>query len=127
MGVIFGSAIDLGAQVPDGAPPPRDGDRPFPPRDGPPGGPGRGGPGPGGVQEDTKLVKQFDKDGNERLDATERKAAREFLEQIVRSFAVDLAEGGENVLVNVLTRPLLDRNAKVIEAEGRLRWLREGR
>jgi spore coat protein CotH len=81
VGVVFCSAIDLGAQVPDGAPPPRDGA--FPPRDGfgPPGGPGRGGPGPGGVQEDTKLVKQFDKDGNKRLDATERKAAREFLEK----------------------------------------------
>jgi hypothetical protein len=32
-----------------------------------------------GVQESRKLVAQFDKDGNQRLDVTERKAAREFL------------------------------------------------
>jgi spore coat protein CotH len=32
-----------------------------------------------GVQEDRKLVAQFDKDGDARLNATERKAAREFL------------------------------------------------
>ena len=54
-----------------------------PPADlaGPPGGRGPGGFGglPGGVREDIKLVQQFDKDGNKRLDAAERKAAREFL------------------------------------------------
>lgn len=59
---------------------------PEPPPGGPDGPPpsgrsGRGGPGPGGVQEDTKLVKQFDKDGNKRLNAVERRAAREFLEK----------------------------------------------
>jgi hypothetical protein len=48
--------------------------------DGPPPGDRRGG-GPGGVQEDTKLVKQFDKDGDKRLNADERKAAAEFLEK----------------------------------------------
>ena len=41
-------------------------------------GPGMGGP-PMGGGEDRKLVSQFDKDGDKRLDATERKAAREFL------------------------------------------------
>lgn len=48
-----------------------------PPPDGPPGGfPGRGGP---MVQEDRKLLEQFDKDDNKRLDKDERAAAREFL------------------------------------------------
>jgi hypothetical protein len=42
---------------------------------------GRGGPGFGGVREETKLVKDFDKDGDKRLNAVERKAAREFLEK----------------------------------------------
>jgi hypothetical protein len=37
---------------------------------------GRGGPG----GQEIKLVKQFDKDGNGRLDAAERKAARAFIE-----------------------------------------------
>lgn len=46
------------------------------------GGPGGGGPGgPGGMGQNTKLVKQFDKDGDKRLNAGERKAAREFLAQ----------------------------------------------
>jgi hypothetical protein len=47
---------------------------------------GFGGP-PGGVQEDRKLVHQFDKNGDARLDAQERKAAREFL-------AKERTEGG---------------------------------
>ncbi|WP_414660014.1 CotH kinase family protein [Horticoccus sp. 23ND18S-11] len=47
-----------------------------PPPGFPPGGPGRGF-GPPMMQE-TKLVAQFDKDGDKRLDADERKAAREF-------------------------------------------------
>lgn len=56
--------------------------------DGPPptsfgGPPGFGAPGfgppMGGVQEERKLVGQFDKNGDKRLDAQERKAAREFL------------------------------------------------
>lgn len=44
-------------------------------------GPGRfPGPGPmGGVREETKLVKKFDKDGNGWLNNEERKAAREYL------------------------------------------------
>src|SRR5207247_4422933 len=80
------------AQTPDN-PPRRDGDRPpvreGSPREGRPnfqgqppdgpGGPGRGGF--GGVQQKTKLVKQFDKNGDGRLDIAERKAAREFLAQ----------------------------------------------
>ena len=45
----------------------------------PGGGPGRGPGGFGGVQEDRKLVKQFDKDGDQRLNAAERQAARELL------------------------------------------------
>ncbi|MEK7953767.1 CotH kinase family protein [Luteolibacter soli] len=52
-------------QPPDGSP------------DGPPGGfPGRGGP---MMQEERKLLGQFDKDENKRLDKDERAAAREFL------------------------------------------------
>ncbi len=49
-------------------------------------GPGFPGPGPGGrgggfggVQPDRQVVAQFDKNGDERLDSTERKAAREWL------------------------------------------------
>jgi hypothetical protein len=44
---------------------------------------GRGGPGgPGGMMsEETKLLKQFDQDGNGRLDNEERKAARAHLSQ----------------------------------------------
>jgi hypothetical protein len=54
-------------------------DGPPPGNFGGPGGPGgRGGP-PMGVQEDRKLVRQFDQDGDARLNAAERKAAREFL------------------------------------------------
>ena len=78
------------AQTPDN-PPPRDSgpafEGGFPPGDGPPpfgpGGFGPGGPGgPGGMmQQETKLVKQFDKDGDKRLNAEERKAARAFLSQ----------------------------------------------
>lgn len=78
------------AQTPDNPPPggPPDFDGPPPGFDGPPpqfgpGGFGPGGPGgPGGMmQQETKLVKQFDKDGDKRLNAEERKAAREFLKQ----------------------------------------------
>jgi hypothetical protein len=74
LGTALGS-LNLNAQFPE-PPPGRAGG--FPP---PEGRPGRGGPGPGGVQEDTKLVKQFDKDGDKRLNAVERRAAREFLEK----------------------------------------------
>jgi hypothetical protein len=67
---------------------PRDDDRPplrqrpdgqFPERFGGPDGPGRRGGPPLGTQEDLKLVTQFDRNGDARLDASERKAAREFL------------------------------------------------
>jgi hypothetical protein len=69
-------ALRVLAQAPEG-----------PPRPG--GGPGRGPGGPGGFggpPQQTKLVKQFDKNGDKRLNATERKAAREFL-------AAEIAEG----------------------------------
>jgi len=75
-------------------PPQRDGVRPpkgdGPPREGrgndegPPqfGGPdGRGPGGFGGVQGKQKLVQQFDKDGDQRLNAAERQAALEFLQK----------------------------------------------
>lgn len=67
-----------------GGPPPGDPDG-GPPRFGfgGPGGPGRGRMGgPGGMgQQKQKLVDRFDKDGDKRLNATERKAAREYLSQ----------------------------------------------
>lgn len=50
---------------------------------GPPGGMGQFGPGPGGMgpnQQQTKLVKQFDKDGDKILNSAERKAARAWLD-----------------------------------------------
>ena len=58
--------------------------------DGPPPNRGRfgggfGGP-PGGVRENRRLVQQFDRNGDHRLDAAERKSAREFL-------ASEIAEG----------------------------------
>ena len=54
---------------------------PNPPRGDSPGfGGGRFGP-PGGVQEETKLQKQFDKDHDKILNSAERKAALEFLAQ----------------------------------------------
>src|SRR5881394_953971 len=66
-----------------------DGPPPFGP--GRPGGGGFGGP--GGMQQETKLLKQFDKDGDGRLNAAERKAAREFLQkEIARSFALGSVE-----------------------------------
>src|SRR5262245_34289309 len=74
-------AVSALAQAPN--PPQREGgtraDRP--PQSGP-GGFVQGGPGPGGFgmnQQETKLVKRFDKDNNGWLNAAERKAAREFL------------------------------------------------
>ena len=55
-------------------------DGPPPGFDGPPPRRGPGGfGGPGGLQEHRKIVAQFDKDGDKRLNATERKAARDFL------------------------------------------------
>ena len=67
--------------------------KPASAQDEPPGGPGFGGPppfapggfGPGGfpgmMEQETKLLKQFDKKGKGWLDAGERKAAREFLKK----------------------------------------------
>ncbi len=98
--LAFGCACAALGQTP-GAPPQRGGVTNFsgPPAFGPgdfgpgdfdpggfgPGGPGggrgfggRGPGGMGGVQEETKLVKQFDKDGDGYLNAAERKAALEF-------------------------------------------------
>lgn len=70
-------------QPPDG-PPDVDGPPPFGPG-GPegfgPGGPGPGGP--GGMIGETKLVKQFDKNGDGWLNQEERKAARAYLSQQV--------------------------------------------
>jgi hypothetical protein len=83
--MLAGSALLLVMAGSLSAQPPREPNRPFdgPGFDGPPPGnfDGRGGPGgpPMGVQESRKLVAQFDKDGNQRLDVAERKAAREFL------------------------------------------------
>ncbi|HOW68082.1 MAG TPA: CotH kinase family protein [Candidatus Paceibacterota bacterium] len=89
-----GLAAALLAQAPnppapaeDGRPPADGGERP--PWGGPDsGGPppfGRGGFGPGGpgMQQETKLLKQFDKDGNGWLNSEERKAAREFKKERV--------------------------------------------
>jgi len=47
-----------------------------------PGGPGRGPGGPGGPGGEIKLVDQFDRDGDKRLNDEERAAAREHLAQI---------------------------------------------
>lgn len=86
----LGLAFSLVSQVPDGPPPgdPNGG----PGQDGPPGGGpmggfggGRGGPfggpggGPGFMQQERKILKQFDKDGDHKLNAEERKTAREYL------------------------------------------------
>ena len=99
LAVALGGAFAVLAQTPDNPPPREGGPAPAeggfaPPDGGPgfdgpppfgpggfgPGGPGFGGPG-GPMQEETKLVKQFDKDGDGRLNNEERKAAREFLAQ----------------------------------------------
>ncbi len=89
--IALGLALAAGAQTPDnslraessspaGAGLPS-GDGPSDFGGPPPFGPGGFGPGgPGGMmQAETKLVKQFDKDGDKRLNQAERKAAREFL------------------------------------------------
>src|SRR3989442_38429 len=93
LAICFGFAFSLLAQTPENPPERKggptaeiplpaggsgfDGPRPFGP-----GGPGGGGfVGPGGTQQKTKLVKQFDKDGDQRLNAAERKAAFEFLQK----------------------------------------------
>ena len=98
LAVAFGCMLSGLAQTPD-RPPQREGGPPppsgaFPPPEGgpdfdgpppfgpPPFGPGGFGPGgPGGMMQETKLVKQFDKDGDRWLNNDERKAAREFLQK----------------------------------------------
>ena len=94
LAIALGCAFSLLAQTPENPParkggpsgelvPPEEG----PGFDGPPpfglGGPRSGGP--GGMQQETKLLKQFDKDGDGRLNAAERKAAREFLQKEIAS------------------------------------------
>ena len=71
--VVLGCAITVNVFAQAPVNPPRGGDGDF---DGPP--PFEPG-GPGGMMQEQKLVKQFDKDGDKRLSADERKAAREFL------------------------------------------------
>ncbi len=69
----FGFVCSALAQTPDN-PPQRD--EGFPP----PFGSGGFGPGgPGGMNQETKLVKQFDKNGDKRLNREERQAAREYI------------------------------------------------
>jgi hypothetical protein len=77
-----GCIVSAFAQTP-GDPPPREGDSP-PFGDVPPqfrGPRGRGPGGFGGVQEKQQVVQQFDKDGDQRLNAAERQAALEFLQK----------------------------------------------
>jgi hypothetical protein len=68
--MVCGAGLAL-AQPPDFGPPP------FGP--GGFGGRGPGGPGGPGMGQKTKLLEQFDKDGDGYLNAAERKAAREYL------------------------------------------------
>jgi spore coat protein CotH len=80
--LVLCGALRAAAQFPPDFPP----DGPPPDFDGPPGafrqGPGGfGGPGGPMQQEELKVVSKFDKNGDKRLDATERKAAREFVQK----------------------------------------------
>ena len=59
-------AFTQSALAQDAAPPPPDAPRPF---------------GPPGMNTERKLVKQFDKDGDKRLDKAERAEARDFLKK----------------------------------------------
>ena len=59
----------------------KDPDKKEPPKKGPPFGPGRPGGFGGPMGQIRKLVKQFDKDNDGRLNREERKAAREFLKK----------------------------------------------
>src|SRR6185295_8838040 len=74
-------ALSSTAQSADRQPP--EGTPGFEPPPFGPGGPGPGDFGPGRpegmMQQKTKLVDRFDQDGDHRLNADERKAAREFL------------------------------------------------
>lgn len=83
VGMLITISGGLQAQQVQEAPRPAPG---GPPQDqlvgpGGPGGPGgRGGPG-GMMRQETKLLEKFDKNGDKRLDAAERKEAREFLQK----------------------------------------------
>ncbi|HTK76580.1 MAG TPA: CotH kinase family protein [Gemmataceae bacterium] len=82
-GLLVALTCGVLAAQPPGVGPPPGGFPPFGPPDGQPpfGGRGPGGPGgPGGMMgQQRKLVKQFDKDGDGRLNKEEREAARAFL------------------------------------------------
>jgi hypothetical protein len=80
LALLFASTHGASAQAADGAPPP----------EAPGGGRGMGGPGPfgpggfgfgGPLQQEIKVVKQFDRDGDKRLNADERQAARQYLRE----------------------------------------------
>ena len=79
--LLLSAALSLSAQTPrDPGRPPGGPDFDGPPPFGPDGPPPFGGPG-GPMGEEIKLLPKFDKNGDKRLDATERKAAREFIQQ----------------------------------------------
>lgn len=75
--VLALSAPGTGAAPPQSGPPPGLEQGPG----GPGRGPGRGPGGPGGPGAEIKLVDQFDRDGDKRLNDEERAAARQHLEQ----------------------------------------------
>ena len=76
-GLLVALTCGLLAAQPPGVGPPPGGLPPFGPPDGQP---PFGGRGPGGMMgQQRKLVKQFDKDGDGRLNKEEREAARAFL------------------------------------------------
>ena len=90
--LILAAAFSLSAQAPrdPGRPPGGpdfDGPAPFGPAGPPPGGPG------GPMRQELKLVSRFDKNGDQRLDAAERTAAREFVQQ-ERAAGHDRRPGG---------------------------------
>src|SRR4051812_6595813 len=73
----------------------------------PPGGPGGfGGP----MMQTRKLVKQFDKDGDGRLNAEERKAAREFIKKEREARGRGFGPGGFGPPspTQVIPRPLME-------------------
>src|SRR5712664_3010374 len=77
-GLLLAATLN-GASQPDPQKDPKKADpkKDFDPAKGPPFGMGVGGP----FGQQRKLVKQFDKDGDGRLNNEERKAAREFLKK----------------------------------------------
>src|SRR5947208_1062516 len=79
-GLIFALACGFLTAQPPGVGPPPGGGPPFGPPDGEPPFGGRGPGGPGGMMgQQRKIIKQFDKDGDGRLNKEEREAARAFL------------------------------------------------